>query len=122
MAPDPAAALKIARRASKRRCAALRSSSDPFIRSAPRSLTGLPVGVELGAAEPFEDLLEHHPSRNTTASVEIDPLVNDADLSVTLGVGPLMRAVRSVGISKGLPTAHDDRELVEPQALGMAHK
>ena len=85
----------------------------------PGGFAGFPVGVELGPVEPFEDLLDHHPGRKTTASIEIDPLTGDADMSITPVVGPLMRAVSAIGISECLPAADDDSELVEPQAVGV---
>jgi hypothetical protein len=86
---------------------------------APLGDTGIPIGAELGVAEPGEDLLDHRPSRHTASSVEIDPLLNDADMGVTTVVGSFMGAVSTIGISQRFPTAHHHRELVEPQRRRM---
>ena len=85
----------------------------------PSGDTGIPVGAELEVAEPFEDLLDHRPGGDTTASIEIDVLINDTDMSVETAVGAFMSPMSAINISEGFPAAHDDGELVEPQLGGV---
>ena len=59
------------------------------------------------------------PGNDTTMSVDVDPLTDDADMRIATGVGALVRPVGAVGISERLPPLDHDGELVEPQRLGM---
>ena len=82
--------------------------------------TGIPVAAELEIAEPFEDLLDHRPRSNPTAGVEIDVLIDHADMSVATAVGSFVNPMSAIGISQCFPTAHHHRELIEPQLLTMS--
>ena len=84
--------------------------------------TSLPVGLELGVAEPVEDLLDRCPGHRTTAGIEIDPLVNDTDMRITTRMGSFMSSVSTIGIGERLPTLDHDREVVERQSLRMTNQ
>ena len=86
---------------------------------APSIDAGIPVGAELGVAEPVEDLLDHRPRHNSTSGIEKDALADDADMRIAIRMRTFVRAVRSVSIRKRLPPLDDDPELVEPQVLGV---
>ena len=79
--------------------------------------TGIPVGVELGVAEPVEDLLDLRHRQHATLGVDEHPFVDDADVRIAEVVGPLVPGVSTIGVSQRLPAIDHDLELVEPQRL-----
>jgi hypothetical protein len=67
--------------------------------------------LELGVAEPFEDLLDRGAGDDAALGVEVDVFVDDVDVGVAQVVGPFVFGVGAVGVGQCFPPAHDIAEV-----------
>ena len=80
---------------------------------------GIPVGVELGADEPVEDLPQHRPLGGAAVGAQMDFGADGGDGGVAVVMGPFMVAVGAIGIGQRLPPGEHHGEVGELQAHRM---
>ena len=108
-----AAAVKMATRASARRCRSVLASNALVTRFAVGGCGGVPVGVELGADEPVEDLPQHRPLGGPEVGAEMDFGADGGDGGVAVVMGPFMITMGPVSVGQCLPPGEHDGEVGE---------
>ena len=75
----------------------------------------VPVGAELGADEPVEDLPQHRPLDGPTVGAEMHLVADGGDKGVAVVMGPFMLPMGTISIGERLPPGHHDSEVGELQ-------